>query len=637
MNRPAMPPAIAEQNQRTQDWFQQPGSDNLRASIRARLAQLIDTPPQDDQPETARFIPSPDGRWLAWAITNPATDLQTWRVRSASDSEAVPEQIEGVFPSGIAWLPDGTGFYYDRFLPYPGGHGLYFHAIGTSQADDTCHLYQPAHPERYYQPSISPDGRWLAVSTLNGSAANLLAVRRTRGPKETHSPTYTELISHFTGRDDILHWQADELICRAVEPDALSGQLIAFDLSGLPDKPPIRRTLLPAGELPLLDAVALGDGWIASYLNRGWAELHRLDGQGQWLENVPLPGLGKVEWMETVSEVGLLPPRSWTFDKSPTSVIPHLRFAYTDYTRPAQVYTWKPGQTNCQPEEVVTFLTFDPADFVTRAHTVPSADGTPIPLFLAQRRDVTTTPCPTILYAYGGLGYSLTPRFSADILAWLEMGGIFASVCARGGGELGERWHQAAVGPTKQRTFDDVLTAARWLIGEGITTPSQLGLWGTSNGGLTAGACLSQQPKLFGAAVIESGLLDMLDYPRLGRGADWLTEYGDPDEPAQREVLAAYSPLHNIRPGTTYPPTLVTTSDNDPRVGEAHSLRFAEMLQTAQAGNAPILLRVHPGGGHGDQPSQDQWLDRAADRLAFFAVHLGLVTRTVSPPRAEKQ
>jgi len=619
------------------DWFQQSESVRLKDSLHQRLSQLFASPQENNQPTPAASVPSPDGRWRAWAEADPATDLQTWQIRSAIDSEAVPEQIQGVYPTGIAWLPAGSGFYYDRFLPYPGGHGLYFHTAGTPQAEDTCLLYQPAHPELYYQPSVSPDGRWLAVSTLNGSAANLLAVRRTRGPKETHSPTHTELISRFTGRYDILHWQADELICRAVEPGALNGQLIAFDLSLLPDETPIRRTLLPPNDRPLLDAVPLGEGWVASYLKQGWTELHLLNGQGELLEIIPLPGLGKVEWMEAVSEVGLLPPRSWNFDKSPTSVLPHLRFAYTDYTRPARVYTWQPGQTACQPEEDGSDLPFAPEDFVTRAHTVPSADGTPIPLFLAQRRDVTPTPCPTILYAYGGLGYSLTPSFSADVLAWLEMGGIFASVCARGGGELGERWHQASVGIHKQRTFDDVLAAARWLIAEVITTPSQLGLWGTSNGGLTAAACLTQRPDLFGAAVIESGLLDMLDYHRLGRGADWLSEYGDPDDPAQRQVLAAYSPLHNIRPDTDYPATLVTTSDNDPRVGEAHSLRFAERLQAAQSGEAPILLRVHTGGGHGDQLPPAQWQERAADRLAFFAVHLELVTRTVSPPRAEKQ
>ena len=684
-----MPPVSSARNQTTRAWFQRPDRADLRTAIRQRLSQLTDPPQNADQPAPAASLPSPDGRWLAWAVTDPATDLQIWQIERASDgldgskSELVrdnppqsaqsassafysPVQIRDVYPSGIAWLPDGTGFYYDRYLPYPGGHGLYFHAVGTSQADDTCLLYQPAHPEWYYQLTVSPDGRWLAVSTLNGSAANLLTVRRTRCPKDTQSPTgratsptYLPLVSRFTGRYDILHWRGDELICRAVEPNALNGQLIAFDLSPLPAQPPTRRTLLPPSDLPLLDAAPLGEGWVASYLNRGAAELHWLDGQGKLLKKLPLPGLGTVGWLETASEVGLLakvqpprpnppqigegtvttPPPNWgrlgggeqlrllakvqLLDTSPPDT-PRLRFVYSDFAQPAQVYTWRPGDAAPLPEGDPPALAFDPQDFVTRTHTVPSADGAAVPLFIAQRRDVTSTARPTLLHAYGGLGYSLTPRFSADVLAWLEMGGLFVSVCARGGGELGERWHQAAVGVHKQRTFDDVLAVAQWLVGEGMTTPQQLGLWGASNGGLTAGACLTQQPDLFCAVVIESGLLDMLDYHRLGRGADWLAEYGDPDDSTYRPVLAGYSPLHNIRPGTPYPATLITTSDNDPRVGEAHSLRFAEKLQAAQSGDAPIRLRVDPGGGHGDQPSPTQWLDRAADRLAFFAVHLGL-------------
>jgi prolyl oligopeptidase len=610
--------SIPLQNQQTQDWFQQPGLHSQRAAIRQRLQQLIGSPHESADP--AIFIPSLDGRWSAWATTDPTTDLQIWRIQPHDGREVFAEQITDVYPTGIAWLPDGSGFYYDRFLPYPGGHGLYFHSVGTPQSQDACLLYRPEHPEWYYQPHVSPDGRWLAVSTLNGSACNLLGlippIRR------TDSPTYTELISRFVGRYDILHWRDEELICRAVEPDALNGQLIAFNLSPLPDGPPTRRTLLPAGDLPLLDAVPLGDSLVASYLKRGRAELHLLDGQGKLQETVPLPGLGTVNWLEMVSEVGLLGKIQLLDGNYPDTV--RLRFAYSDYARPAQIYTWQPGDTHALPEGEPPDLAFDLEDFVTHAHTATSADGTPVPFFLAHRRDVPPALCPAILTAYVGLGYSLTPRFSADVLAWMEMGGLFVSVCARGGGELGESWHQAGVGAHKQNTFDDVLAVAGWLLTARMTTPAQLGLWGVSNGGLTAGACLTQRPELFGAVVIESGLLDMLDYPRLGRGGDWLAEYGNPDDPAQRAVLVAYSPLHNIQPGTVYPATLITTSDDDPRVGEAHSLRFAERLQAAQTGTAPILLRVDPGGGHGDQPSRAQWLERTAHRLAFFAAHLGL-------------
>jgi len=620
-----MPPFTStwasEQNSRTRAWFEQPDHHPLRKSIRRRLNQL------SVPSEPVHSVPSPDGRWKAWAITDPATDLQCWQVGRVGekdgsdepDGAAEPsEQLQDVFPSGIAWLPDGAGwnpgFFYDRSLPFLGGHGLYFHALGTAQRDDTCLLHHPEHPDWYYQPSVSPDGHWLAVSILNGSANNRLTLISL--VSRTDSPTY-ELIPYFVGRYDIVHWRESELICRAVEPNAPNGQLIAFDLSGPQDGPPTRRVVLPPGALPLLDAVPFANGWVVSYLDGGAAALHLHDGQGEVRQIIPLPGLGTIGWLEAVQppEVRLLPK---------VELLKSLRFAYTDFAHPAQTYTWRPGDSEPLPEGEASPPVFDPTHFVTRFIRVVIKSAASVPLFLAHRRNVTPIDSPTLLTAYGGLGYALTPRFSADALAWMERGGVYAIVCARGGGELGASWHQAAVGAAKQRTFDDVLSIAQWLVGAGITTPARLGLWGTSNGGLTAGACLTQRPELFGAVVIESGLLDMLDYHRLGRGQDWIVEYGNPDNPAQRTVLAAYSPLHNIQPGRLYPATLITTSDNDPRVGESHSLRFAQSLQNAQSGDAPVLLRVDPGGGHGDQPTAAQWLDRTADRLTFFAIHLGL-------------
>lgn len=598
-----MSAALADELQRsTRVWLAHPNRRLLWESIRERLVHL--TPP----PEAAPADPGPDGRALAEVITDPATDLQTWQVAG--------DVIRDVYPSGVAWTPDeeghNPGFFYDRSLPYPGGHGLYWHAAGTPQREDACILYQPQHPEHYYQPHISPDGRWLIVSVLNGSANNLLylfAVGR------TVSPTYSPLISRFTGRYDPLHWRNDELICRAVEPDAPNGQLIAFRL----DPPHPRRTILPPGDLPLLDAAPLGDGWVVSYLNGGASELRWLGGEGATNHTLPLPGLGTVEWLETAPEVGLLPEV-------------RLLFAYTDCARPRQAYTWQPGDPQPQTAADAPDLPFDPTHFVTRRAWATSADGAQIPLFLAHRRDVTPADRPTLLHAYGGLGVSLTPHFSADALAWMEMGGVYATVCARGGGEGGAAWHRAAVGVHKQRTFDDVLAAAHWLAAEGVASPARLGLWGASNGGLTAGACLTQQPELFGAVVIESGLLDMLHYHRLGQGAGWLAEYGNPDDPDERIALAAYSPLHNIRPGRAYPPTLLVTHSHDPRVGEGHSLAFAQELAAAQGSDVPILLRVHPGSGH--SPADNGW---AAERLAFLAEYLGLVERTVSPPATEKE
>lgn len=568
----------------------------LTAAIHQHLAILGEAVTTESTPDTAV--------WQTHPILNPATDLFTWQI-IAPDGEP-HEQIHDSYPSGLAWTATGNGFFYDRLLPFAGGHALYQHTCGTAQREDICLLYEPTQPDWYYQPHASPNGRWLAVSILNNTAVNRLRVIPLATPDQP-----IELISQFVGRYDVLGWRDDELFVRAVARDAPHGRVLTFHLAELGDvhhrehgEHGEQRDFLQGTPLItlrdgfLLDAVPLGDDWIVSRLD-DTAVCQLTHHTAAHQTPIPLPGLGTVEEL--------------TSDPATNQI----HFTYSDYSRPPRTYAWQPGDPQPQPIGDPPVLPHDPADFVTRAAEIVSADGTAVPIFYAQRRDLPLSqPRPTLLTAYGGLGICLTPRFSADVLAWLEMGGLFVSVCARGGCERGARWHETAVGKHKQRTFDDVTAVARWLIATGQTSPAQLGLWGASNGGLTAGVCLTQAPDLFGAAVIESGLLDMLDYHRLGQGANWLAEYGSPDDPALREALAAYSPLHNLT-RRTYPATLITTHDHDPRVGEAHSLRFAHALQAAQTGNAPITLRVYPGSGHGDA------ID-TANRLAFLAYHLGL-------------
>ena len=447
---------------------------------------------------------------------------------------------------------------------------------------------------------LSTDGRWLAITILNHAANNRLTLLPLSDQADSEEGRVSEIIPHFSGRYDILHWQPDRLILRAIEPDAPNGRLLVVDLL------PLSLNRLPTRRLPLIDAAPIGDGWVIHSLQGGCAELQLYSGQDAAQMTVPLPGVGSVLWLEASDDP------------------PQLRYCYTDHCRPPQTYCWQPGDRESRLLDEITSLPYDPATFVTRQAWIASADGTLVPLCLTQRCDLSPQPHPTLLTAYGGLGHNHTPQFSADALLWLMLGGIYVTVCARGGGELGASWHQAAVGRHKQRTFDDVLAAARWLVDQGLTTPRQLGLWGVSNGGLTAGACLTQAPDAFGAMVIDAGLLDMLAYPQLGRGADWIAEYGSPTDPLMQPVLAAYSPLHNIKAGRSYPATLITTHEDDPRVGAAHSLRFAQALQRAQGGEAPILLRVDPGSGHAAHVSRRDQLTSAIDRLTFLASNLGL-------------
>ena len=527
--------------------------------------------------------------WQLHPIPNPATDLLTWQTITP-DGE-LGEQIHDTYPSGMAWTADGTGFFYNRLLPFGGGHALYQHTCGTAQQEDICLLYEPTQPDWYYQPHASPNGRWLAVSILNNTAVNRLRII----PLATPDQPPIELIPQFVGRYDVLGWQDDALWVRAIEREAPHGRVLTFHLpSGA------QTELITLRDGFLLDAVPLQDGWVVSRLDDTAVAQLLLYHTPTHHTPIPLPSLGTVEEL--------------TSDPATNQI----QFSYSDYSRPPQTYRWQMGDPHPQPVGEPPPLPYDPADFVTHTAQIPSADGVLVPIFIAHQRNLPPDqPRPTLLTAYGGLGVNLTPRFAPDVLAWLQRGGVFVAVCARGGSERGVGWHEAAVGKQKQRTFDDVLAVARWLIATERTTPAQLGLWGASNGGLTAGACLTQAPELFGAVVIESGLLDMLEYQRLGQGANWLAEYGSSADPDMRQVLAAYSPLHNLAP-RAYPATLITTYEADPRVGEAHSVRFAPALQAAQTGDAPITLRVYTGSGHGDAPTS------TADRLAFLAHHLGI-------------
>ncbi|HSH06005.1 MAG TPA: prolyl oligopeptidase family serine peptidase [Anaerolineae bacterium] len=570
---------------------------NLEALINTRLVQLLGS---NLDTAGANITPHPNDQWQAASIWDRQLDCLIWTIKkSGPDAKEKPsEQIHNVYPTSIAWLPDGSGFYYDYLLPFTGQHALYYHRCGTSQQADICLLYEPTQPNWYYQPYVSPNGRWLAVSILNHTATNRLRII----PLFPTNQPPIELIDHFTGRYDLLDWQEDRLLLRAITPDTPHGRLLTINL---PHPTPTEQITCHDGLL--LDAVSLKEGWITNRLDdTGVTELCYQTNNHQTI--IPLPGLGTVDELTS----------------NPTTN--QIQFTYSDYTRPAQRYRWQPS--NSQPELIgeLPTLPFDPADFVTHTAQIPSTAGVTVPIFYAHKRTLSATqPKPTLLTAYGGLGTPLLPRFAPDVLAWLEMGGLFVSVCARGGNEKGAAWHKAAVGQRKQHTFDDVLATARWLITTQMTTATQLGLWGTSNGGLTAGVCLTQAPDLFGAVVIESGLLDMLNYHRLGQGTNWLAEYGSPDDPTVRETLAAYSPLHNLTP-RPYPATLITTSNDDPRVGEAHSLRFAQALQTAQTGSAPITLRIYPGSGHGVPLDQEEWVTQTAVRLTFLAHHLGLAT-----------
>jgi prolyl oligopeptidase len=272
-------------------------------------------------------------------------------------------------------------------------------------------------------------------------------------------------------------------------------------------------------------------------------------------------------------------------------------------------------------------LPWRPDDFITEQVFVTADDGTRVPLFLSHRRDTTPTgDVPTLLYGYGGFQIAVGPMFKPEWLAWMERGGLLAVASLRGGAEYGRDWHDAGRLANKQNVFDDFAASARWLAASGWTRAERIGISGRSNGGLLVGASITQHPELFGAAVAEVGVMDMLRFHRFTIGWGWTSDYGSADDPEQYRWLRAYSPLHNIRDGAVYPPTLVTTGDHDDRVVPGHSFKFAAALQAAQGGDAPIVIRVDTDAGHGMGKPVRKLVEERSDVLAFLEYALGPLT-----------
>jgi prolyl oligopeptidase len=338
--------------------------------------------------------------------------------------------------------------------------------------------------------------------------------------------------------------------------------------------------------------------------------LYTLDGKLE--RDVPMPGLG--------SASGLL----GRFDR------PELFYVYTSPLSPSTVYVYDSKTNSSRPFQAPK-LTFDPALFTSERVFYRSKDGTRVPMFVTHRKDlIKNGQNPTMLYAYGGFSISLTPYFQPDVIAWIEQGGVYAVAHIRGGGEYGEAWHEAGMFEKKQNVFDDFIAAGEYLIAEKYTSPQHLAINGGSNGGLLVGAVMTQRPELYGVAVPQVGVLDMLRYHQFTGGAAWATEYGSASDPKAFQYLRAYSPLHNIKPNVCYPATLVTTADHDDRVVPSHSFKFTAAMQEVQSAvpgcSRPVLIRVEAQGSHGYRPL-DRRIAELADIWAFTARYAGMAVR----------
>jgi prolyl oligopeptidase len=395
------------------------------------------------------------------------------------------------------------------------------------------------------------------------------------------------------------------------DKDAPRKRVVSVDLA----QPAALATVVAEGEAPIQFVSPVGGKLVVGTLEHAASALRVHSLEGADLGPIELPGLGSVALFQGNLDV------------------PEAFFAFTGYATPTEVWTWNarggPARRAFAPK-----VPFQPADYVSERHFYRSRDGTRVPLFVTRHKDVALTPdTPTLLYGYGGFDIALTPGFSPGALAWMELGGVYAVACLRGGSEYGREWHAAGTLARKQNVFDDFTAAAEFLITKGWTRPAKLAIHGRSNGGLLVGACMTQRPELFGAALPGVGVLDMLRYHEFTIGWAWSSDYGRADDPAAFRWLYAYSPLHALRPGTRYPATLITTGQHDDRVVPAHSFKFAAELQRCQAAEAPCLIRVETRGGHGLGKPTALQIEELADQWAFLVRALGFRPRVAPGPQ----
>ncbi|MBL8862802.1 MAG: S9 family peptidase [Planctomycetes bacterium] len=556
---------------------------------------------------------SQDGRFLAYQLSEAGSDWNTIRVREVASGRDLPDVLEWIKFSSMSWAPDGSGFYYATYPEHASkgvralaNHTLYFHRLGTPQAQDVVVHARPDQPEWGFGARVTDDGELLVVVQTQGTEQkNRVHVRRLGDPAARLEPVFDAFDAEYT-----FLAKRGERLWFLTDKDAPRGRIVALDLG---DRGRLHE-IVPEGPHAIESATAAGGKLVVTLLVDASNELRVFGLDGRDEGALPIPALGSVGTFAGELDV------------------PEAFFSWTSTTTPTEIWRWD-ARTGQATRSWSPAVRFDPREYFTERVFYASRDGTRVPLYLSRRRDVPLAPeTPCLLYGYGGFNIAIKPSFSPAVLAWLELGGSYAVANLRGGSEYGREWHEAGTKERKQNVFDDFIAAAEHLVARGATSSQKLAIHGRSNGGLLVGACLTQRPELFGAALPGVGVLDMLRYHRFTIGWAWASDYGRSDDPAAFPYLFAYSPLHNLVPGTRYPPTLVTTGWHDDRVVPAHSFKFAAALQAAQVGDAPVLIRVETRGGHGAGKPTALQIEELADQWAFLVRALDFVPR--APERA---
>jgi prolyl oligopeptidase len=551
---------------------------------------------------------SDDGKYVAYGVAEAGSDWTHWKAMEVATGKVLDDEVKWVKFGGTSWTHDDKGFYYSRFPEPKAGEKfqglplnqkLYYHKLGDPQSDDALVYEMPEQPRWTVGGAVTDDGRYLVLHVGDGTTSGRHRILY----KDLEKPDgkIVALIDNFDSRCNVLD-SVGHVFYVQTDLDAPRGRVVAIDLNE-----PARENweeVVPQAKEKLESAHLVGGQLITTYLKDARSQVKVYSLQGKFVREVELPGIC------TAGGFGGKRTDVETF------------YTVTSFATPPSIYRLdlNTGTSTLFRRSEVKF---NPEDYQVEQVFYKSKDGTKVPMFLTYRKGIKRDGSnPTLLYGYGGFNISLTPAFSVTRVAWLEMGGVFAQANLRGGGEYGEEWHRAGTKLHKQNVFDDFIAAAEYLIDQKYTRPDRLAIQGGSNGGLLVGAVMVQRPDLFGACLPAVGVMDMLRFHKFTAGRFWVDDYGSPDDPEEFKALRAYSPYHNLKKGTKYPPTLVTTADTDDRVVPGHSFKFTAMLQYAQAGDAPVLARIETKAGHGAGKPTAKMIEEVTDQLAFLVKEL---------------
>jgi len=544
-----------------------------------------------------------NGKLFAYAVAQAGSDWAEWRVRDVATGKDSSDLIQWTKGSTISWAEDDRGFYYSRYAQPPPSKMLtvaaldekvYFHKLGDPQSADKMIYERPDHPNWSIEPLVLEGSRYLLLYIYTGvPGKNLLAYQDLRA---VNPKTVMLIASADYGYSPIA--AVGSTLYLQTNDGAPRSRVIAMDMEH--SERSNWKEIVPE-RAETLDGAQIADGkLLLSYMKDAHSAARLVSLDGQTVEDIATPGIGTATWSGARLR-----------DKE-------MFYGFDGFTIAPGIYRLdlETGKSTVIRQSKVAV---DLSQYETKQVFYSSMDGTRVPMFLSYKKGLKLEgQNPTLLYAYGGFDAAETPQFRPRIVEWMQLGGVYAVANIRGGSEYGEAWHQAGMRAKKQNVFDDFISAAQWLIANNYTSRPKLAIYGASNGGLLIGAVLNQRPDLFGAAMPAVGVMDMLRFQNFGFGTQWVGEYGSSANPEDFKVLRAYSPLHNIRKGVQYPPTLITTSDHDDRVMPGHSLKYAATLQQAQEGPAPILIRIETRAGHGAGKPTTKQIDEWADRYVFL-------------------